>query len=112
MSSNSIISPIAPFSGDIVARSEANGLTMQNDRDKREVQTGRLATGSLETGSLARNSGKGAKQDRRQDRLKQALRENLKRRKSQARGRDDLNSAPSNVDDGLPYDESGNEPGK
>jgi hypothetical protein len=85
---------------------------MQNDRDKREVQTGRLATGSLETGSLARNSGKGAKQDRRQDRLKQALRENLKRRKSQARGRDDLNSAPSNVDDGSPYDESGNEPGK
>jgi hypothetical protein len=117
MSSNSIISPIAPFSGDIVARSEANGLTMQNDRDKREGQTGSLETGSLETGSLAtgspaRNSGKGAKQDRRQDRLKQALRENLKRRKSQARGRDDLSSAPSNVDDGLPYDESGNEPGK
>jgi len=85
---------------------------MQDDHDKREAQTGSLETGSLETGRLAGNSGKGAKADRRQDRLKQALRENLKRRKSQARGRDDLISAPSNVDDRLPYDGSGNKPGK
>ena len=33
--------------------------------------------------------------DPRRDRLKAALRENLKRRKSQARGRDDLGAAPS-----------------
>ena len=33
--------------------------------------------------------------DLRQDRLKAALRENLKRRKSQARGRDDLASSES-----------------
>jgi hypothetical protein len=93
---------IGSFSGDIVARSEANGLTMQDDREKHEVHTG----------AFANKSSKGAKQDRRQDRLKQALRENLKRRKSQARGRDDLLSAPSNVDDGSPYDGSGNKPGK
>jgi hypothetical protein len=74
---------------------------MQDDRDKREAQT-----------SLAGNSAKGAKADRRQDRLKQALRENLKRRKSQARGRDDLAAAPSNVDDRSPYDGSENKPGK
>jgi hypothetical protein len=34
-----------------------------------------------------------ATKDPRQDRLKAALRENLKRRKSQARGRDDLASS-------------------
>ena len=34
--------------------------------------------------------GKDSKRDARQDRLKLALRENLKRRKSQARGRDEL----------------------
>jgi len=39
-------------------------------------------------------TGAGAK-DPRRDRLKAALRENLKRRKSQARGRDDLGAAPS-----------------
>jgi hypothetical protein len=39
-------------------------------------------------------TGAGAK-DLRQDRLKAALRENLKRRKSQARGRDDPGTAPS-----------------
>ncbi len=33
--------------------------------------------------------------DPRRDRLKAALRENLKRRKSQARGRDDRGGAPS-----------------
>lgn len=38
------------------------------------------------------NTGSAAK-DLRQDRLKAALRENLKRRKSQARGRDDLVSS-------------------
>ena len=63
--------------------------------------------------AFAKNSGKGAKgdrrQDSRQDRLKQALRENLKRRKSQARGRDDL-AAPSDIEDSSPYDAG--KPGK
>ena len=46
-------------------------------------------------------TGTGAKNPR-QDRLKAALRENLKRRKSQARGRDDLASsegADASLDD-------------
>jgi hypothetical protein len=38
---------------------------------------------------------KNPKQDSRQDRLKLALRENLKRRKSQARGRSGTAAAPS-----------------
>ena len=38
-------------------------------------------------------SDKDSKRDARQDRLKLALRENLKRRKSQARGRDELSAA-------------------
>ena len=65
------------------------------------------------------DDGKGAKQDRRQDqrkdqrqdRLKLALRENLKRRKSQARGRGDL-AAPSNIEDPSPYDDGASKPGK
>ncbi len=54
-------------------------------------------------------SGRPAK-DLRQDRLKLALRENLKRRKSQARGRDDF--ASSNSDDVEPHDGSEKNPGK
>jgi hypothetical protein len=49
--------------------------------------------------------------DPRQDRLKLALRENLKRRKSQARGRSDAGTAPSNGGDVSPHDESGKKPG-
>jgi hypothetical protein len=56
-------------------------------------------------------SGRPAK-DLRQDRLKLALRENLKRRKSQARGRDDFTTAPSNSDDVDPDDGSEKKPGK
>jgi hypothetical protein len=37
-----------------------------------------------------RQAGGGAKKDARQDRLKRALRENLKRRKSQSRGRGEV----------------------
>lgn len=44
----------------------------------------------------------------RQDRLKQALRENLKRRKSQARGRSDASAAPS-ADARASLDDAGNE---
>jgi hypothetical protein len=67
---------------------------MTDDRDKREGQTGAAASHP------------------RQDRLKRALRENLKRRKSQARGRSDPASAPSNPDDVSPYDGSGKKPGE
>jgi hypothetical protein len=63
--------------------------------------------GEGHTGGAARHP----KQDARQQRLKQALRENLKRRKTQARGRADPASRPSNADDVLPYDD-GNEPGE
>jgi hypothetical protein len=71
--------------------------------------------GERRGGAFAKISGKGAKGDRRQDlrqdRLKLALRENLKRRKSQARGRDDL-AAPSNNCDPSPYDDGAGKPGK
>jgi hypothetical protein len=75
---------------------------MTDDGDKREAATG----------ASANKSGKGTKQERRQDRLKQALRENLKRRKSQARGRGDPTAAPSNIDDASPYDGSGKRSGE
>jgi hypothetical protein len=66
---------------------------MKDDEHKRE----------LKTGTPAKNP--------RQDRLKLALRENLKRRKSQARGRSDIAISPSNGDDTSPHDESGKKPG-
>ncbi len=47
----------------------------------------------------------------RADRLKLALRENLKRRKSQARGRGDANAAPRDDADASLHDELGNKPG-
>jgi hypothetical protein len=82
----------------------SDGFTM-GDEDK----------GDGQGGASAKNSGKGAKgdrrQDQRQDRLKLALRENLKRRKSQARGRDDP-AAPSNTEDPSPYDDGAGKPGK
>ncbi|WP_298268401.1 hypothetical protein [uncultured Bradyrhizobium sp.] len=60
-----------------------------------------------------RDSGGGQK-DARQDRLKLALRENLKRRKSQARGREDVASEPADgsLDVTSPDDTGGNEPGR
>jgi hypothetical protein len=60
---------------------------MTDDKDKREGQS-----------------------PKRQDRLKRALRENLKRRKSQARGRSDAGSAPSDDADASLDDGSGNKP--
>jgi hypothetical protein len=66
---------------------------MKDEKDKREGQTG----------AHAKNP--------RQDRLKLALRENLKRRKSQARGRSEVTMAPSNRDVS-PHDASGKKPGK
>jgi hypothetical protein len=53
---------------------------------------------------------KNPKPDSRQDRLKLALRENLKRRKSQARGRSDPAPASSHRDDAAPHEGSGNKP--
>jgi hypothetical protein len=65
---------------------------MKDDKHKREGQTG------------------AAVKNPRQDRLKLALRENLKRRKSQARGRSEITMAPSNGDDASPHDASGKKP--
>ena len=64
---------------------------MQDDKDKREVQTGSL------------------KKNPKQDRLKLALRENLKRRKSQARGRSEASASSENADASLD-DASGEKP--
>jgi hypothetical protein len=47
------------------------------------------------------------REDSRQDRLKLALRENLKRRKSQARGRSEATVAPSERDDQSPHEPGG-----
>lgn len=49
--------------------------------------------------------------DSRRDRLKLALRENLKRRKSQARGRSDIDAASSENADASLDDASGEKPG-
>jgi hypothetical protein len=87
-----------------------DGFSMQDDDGKREGSPS----------AFAKNSSKGARkdrandrpQDKRQDRLKLALRENLKRRKSQARGRGDPASASSNSEDPAPYDDGASEPDK
>ena len=67
---------------------------MTDDQDKRAGKTGR-----------------GVK-DSRQQRLKQALRENLKRRKSQARGRSDEAAASSETADASLDDAGGEKPGQ
>jgi hypothetical protein len=54
-----------------------------------------------------KREGKNPKQDPRENRLKLALRENLKRRKSQARGRNEATIAPSERDDPSPHEASG-----
>ena len=71
---------------------------MKDDKDKREGQSGK--------------AGKNPRQNPRQDRLKLALRENLKRRKSQARGRDDFAATASKADDVSPHDDSEKAPGE
>ncbi len=67
---------------------------MKDEKDKSEGQSGKPA------------------KDLRRDRLKQALRENLKRRKSQARGRDDSTIAASDSDEVSPHHGSEKTPGK
>jgi hypothetical protein len=61
-------------------------------------------------GKDAGKSGADAK-DSRRDRLKLALRENLKRRKSQARGRDEASAPSENADASLDT-ASGEKPGQ
>jgi hypothetical protein len=63
-------------------------------------------------GSLEKNPRQNPRQNPRNDRLKLALRENLKRRKSQARGRDDFAVAPSNADGASPHDDGEKAPGE
>jgi hypothetical protein len=67
---------------------------MKDDDDKRERQPG----------AAARNP--------RADRLKLALRENLKRRKSQARGRSDVAGASSDDAEATLHDQTGKKPGE
>jgi len=73
----------------------SSGSTMKDDSDKRERQTGGPA-----------------KKDSRQDRLKLALRENLKRRKSQLRERSEAAGASSIGDGATPHDGSARKPGE
>ena len=67
---------------------------MQDDQDRRAGNTGRDVN------------------DSRQARLKLALRENLKRRKSQARGRSDEAAASSETEDASLDDAGGEKPGQ
>jgi hypothetical protein len=73
---------------------------MTDDKDKREGQSG----------TSAKNALKDPRKNPRRDRLKLALRENLKRRKSQARGRGDVTVAPSNGDGVAPHETSEKKP--
>ena len=83
----------------------ADNSTMTDDKDKREGQAGKLAKNAKKAPS---DPGK----DPRQDRLKLALRENLKRRKSQARGRDDFAGAASNADEASLHEDGEKAPGE
>jgi hypothetical protein len=67
---------------------------MTDDKDKREGQTATPA------------------KNRKLDRLKLALRENLKRRKSQARGRSDIVAAPSDHLDAALHEDGQKKPVK
>jgi hypothetical protein len=76
---------------------------MTDDKDKREGQAATLAKNAKKAPSDPRK-------DPRQDRLKLALRENLKRRKSQARGRGDVAIAPFDGGSVAPHETSGKKP--
>jgi hypothetical protein len=76
---------------------------MKDDGDKGEGQTG---------GRAKKPPAENPRKNPRADRLKLALRENLKRRKSQARGRGDATMPPSNADEVSPHDVSGKKPGE
>jgi hypothetical protein len=70
----------------------SNGSGMKDDQGKPERRIGSLA------------------KDSREDRLKLALRENLKRRKAQAKGRGDVTASSSGHRDAALDDASGKEP--
>jgi hypothetical protein len=84
----------------------SNRSTMTDGNDKREGQS------SPSKKNPSQNPSQNPRQNPRQDRLKLALRENLKRRKSQARGRDDVAVAPSNADVASPHDDGDKAPGE
>jgi hypothetical protein len=95
--------PIRRFPGEIIqAAMHSNRSTMKDGKNTREGQSAKPR----------KNPRQDLRQDLRQDRLKLALRENLKRRKSQARGRDDFAVASSNADDVSPHDDNEKAPGK
>ena len=75
---------------------------MKDDGDKGEGQTG---------GRAKKPPAEKPRENPRQDRLKLALRENLKRRKSQARGRD-VTLRPSDDDEVSAHPPSGKKPGE
>jgi hypothetical protein len=77
-----------------------NRSTMKDEKDKRERQNA----------ASAKKQPKDPGKDPRQDRLKLALRENLKRRKSQARGRSDIATASSGDVDVTLHDGSEKKP--
>jgi hypothetical protein len=79
---------------------------MTDDEHKREGQTGTPAK------NQRKDPGGDSGNNPRQDRLKLALRENLKRRKSQARARSDVTIPASNDDEASPHDVSGKKPGE
>jgi hypothetical protein len=81
---------------------------MKDDSDKYEAQTGIAAKNPNK--DVKKDPSQDPRHDQRQDRLKLALRENLKRRKSQARGRSDASIAPLNGDEASPYDGNGKKP--
>jgi len=76
---------------------------MKDDGDKGERQVGK---------SAKKPPAEKPRQIPRADRLKLALRENLKRRKSQARGRGDVTMAPSDDDEVSAHRRSGKKPGE
>jgi hypothetical protein len=76
---------------------DANRSTMKDDKDQRVGPSGKPEKNPLQN----------PRKNPRQDRLKLALRENLKRRKSQARGRDDSAAAASNADEATPHEGGG-----
>ena len=75
---------------------------MKDDKDKPEGQSGKPE----------KNPRQNPRKDLREDRLKLALRENLKRRKSQARGRDDYAGAASNPDAASLHEDGEKVPGE
>jgi hypothetical protein len=80
----------------------SNRPMMKNDKDNREGPSGKSE----------KNPRQNPRKDLREDRLKLALRENLKRRKSQARGRDDSAGAASNADQASLHDADEKAPGE